>query len=74
MSEPFSKNRPAPVSVLSIPISPVQNNPPSYSSSSPSIFYKSLSLLSSLMSKLFSVRVEEVNHNIDTDVMMMPHI
>ena len=75
MHEPFSKNRPALVSVLFTPIPPVKNNPPSHSSSSsPSISYKSLSLLFSLMPKLFSVRVEEVNNNIDTDVMIMPHI
>jgi len=75
MPEPFSKNRPALVSVLSIPIPSIQNNLPSHSSSSsPSISYKSLSLLSSLMPKLFSVRVEEVNNNIDTDVIIISHI
>jgi len=60
---------PALVFVLPTPIPSVQNNP-SFSSSSFLISYKSFSFLPSLMPKLFSVRVEEINNNIDTDVEM----
>jgi len=69
MPGPSSKDGPAPVSILPTSIPLVQNNPHSHSLS-PSISYKSLSFLPSLMPKLFLVRVEEVNDNIDTDVEM----
>ena len=71
MPGPFSKDRPALVHVLIISIPPVQNNPSSYSySHSLSTSYKSPSLSPPLMPKLFSVRIEEVDNNVDTDVEM----
>jgi len=64
------KDELAPVSILYIPISLIQNNPSPYSPLSP-LFYKFLSLSSSPLSKKLIVKVNEVD-NVDFDVEMQP--
>jgi len=59
------KDGPAPV-----PMSPIQNNTPTCSSS-PSLFYKSTSSLSTPESKKPTVKIEEINY-VDYDVEIQP--
>jgi len=69
ISEPFSKDKPTLVSILSTPISLIQNNPPF--SSLPSLSYKSLFLSSLPMSKIPTVEVKEID-NVDSDIKIQP--
>ena len=65
-SEPFDKDKLAPVSILHTLISSTQNNLPSYSSLS-SFSYKSLSSLLSSMPKNTIVEVKEID-NVSSNV------
>ena len=63
-----SKNRLASVLILHILISSIQNNSSPHFSTH-TLFYKFLSLLSLLMTKISVVEVEEIN-NVDSDFEM----
>ena len=68
VSDSFRKDRPALVSIPHTSIPSIQNNPPACSSSL-SLFYKSISPLSTLRFKKLIVEIEE-NDNVDSNVEM----
>jgi len=74
VSDPFGKDEPAPVPILHILIPLIRNNSSTHSSS-PSLFYKSISLSSTLRSKKPIVEIEEnddVDSNVDSNIEMQP--
>ena len=74
VSDPFGKDEPAPVPILHILIPLIWNNSSTHSSS-PSLFYKSISLSYIPRSKKSIVEIEEndnVDFNVDSNVEMQP--